>query len=69
MLNTEWLMCLAFGGMAVAMLLQMMRRRQLKLIGLLKTHVDKRTEWERRRARASALAAAQLAKDSPDIKP
>jgi hypothetical protein len=68
MLNTEWQMCLAFSGFAVALLLQMMRRRQLKLIGLLKSYIERRTEWDRRKARATALAAAELAKKAPEPK-
>lgn len=62
MLHIEWVLCLVLSSLSAALLLVMMRRRQLKLIGLLRSHIEEATQFDRRRARAAALTAAELAK-------
>lgn len=60
-MNQEWLLWLACGVFAAAALLRMMRRRQLVLIGLLKSYVDRQVQWNRRRTKAAAIMAADEA--------
>lgn len=63
-MNKEWILWLACGGFAAAALLRMMRRRQLVLIGLLKSYVDRQVQWNRRRSKAAAIMAADEAKQA-----
>lgn len=60
-MNKEWILWLACGVFAAAALLRMMRRRQLMLIGLLKSYVDRQMQWNRRRTKAAAIMAADEA--------
>ncbi len=61
-INEQIVLCLVFGGLASTLLFRMMRRRQLALIGLLKDYVDRQVQWNRRRQKAEAIAAADEAK-------
>ena len=63
-MNKEWMLWLACGVLAAAALLRMMRRRQLALIGLLKSYVDRQVQWNRRRTKAAAIMAADEAKQA-----
>ena len=63
-MNKEWVLWIACGVFAAAALLRMMRRRQLVLIGLLKEYVDRQVQWNRRRSKAQAIAAADEAKQT-----
>ena len=63
-MNKEWVLWIACGVFAAAALLRMMRRRQLVLIGLLKEYVDRQVQWNRRRSKAQAIAAADEAKQA-----
>lgn len=45
--------------LSVFMLVKMMRRRELYLIDLLKTHVEIQSTWARRRDRALEMAASK----------
>ena len=61
-MNKEWLLCLACGVIAAASLLRMMRRRQLVLVSMLKEYVERQAQWNRRRAKANAIAEAEEVK-------
>lgn len=60
-MNGEWILWLGCGIFAAAALLRMMRRRQLVLIELLKSYVDRQVQWNRRRTKAAAIMAADEA--------
>ena len=59
---------LGFAGLIAVMgLVKLMRRRQVHLRGLLKTHVDKQLEWSRKKARAALMARrAAKRKSTPE---
>ncbi len=59
MLNTITAFWIGCGILAVFVLVNMMRRRQLYLIELLKKHVEIQAIWARRRDRAMQIAAAE----------
>ena len=63
-MNQEWILWLACGVFAAAALFRMMRRRQLALIVLLKSYVDRQVQWNRRRTKAAAIMAADQAKQA-----
>lgn len=63
-MNGEWILWLGCGIFAAAALLRMMRRRQLVLIELLKSYVDRQVQWNRRRTKAAAIMAADEAQQA-----
>lgn len=63
-MNQEWVLWIGCGVFAAAALLRMMRRRQLVLIGLLKSYVDRQVQWNRRRNKAAAIMAADEAQQA-----
>ncbi len=66
-MNQEWVLWLACGIFAAAALLRMMRKRQLVLIGLLKSYVDRQVQWNRRRTKAAAIMAADEASKATKV--
>ncbi len=61
MLREQLALAAGFGIVAVLILFRMMRQRQLVLIGLLKEYVERQGKWARRRAKAEAIQARELA--------
>jgi len=64
MLSMEIGLWLGLAFLAAALLMKMMRRRQLALIGLLKEHVERQSQWAKRRSKAEQLAAQENAPDA-----
>jgi len=46
---------LGLAALAAILLMKMMRSRQLVLIGLLKEHVERQSQWAKRRSKAEQL--------------
>ena len=65
-MNPGLALWLGSGALAVLMLMNMMRRRQLHLIGLLKDYVERQAQWARRRAKADELAVQAEAKKNKE---
>ena len=57
-MTIDFVLWVGLGTLATVFLWSMMRRRQLALIGLLKSYVERQAQWQRRRAKADAIVAS-----------